>query len=154
MKQIIIVVLVSLICTAYSNASDKVETLDYSEFESEILTNVDCPFVILFGSNYCRYSIEQLKLLKRIASCHSANFRYFCVNADKDENYEWLKKVWFELRFNGEVGVPVWLFYGRSSKYQKQNHIGANWAGCMDESEIIEIIEDMIETYQYLLDDE
>ena len=58
-----------LLCTSSilaQNEKAKVCAIDYSDFVSEIYPKMKRPLIILFGSNYCRYSINQMKLLNQI----------------------------------------------------------------------------------------
>lgn len=116
-------------CFCCISAQNKVENINYSDFGSIDQTD-DRPIVILFGSNYCRYSKEALKILKRVANKYGDQVNFLCVNCDTDENYEWLKKVfkYYGLdREFGQVGTPVWLFMEEMSKYPIHDTKGRGW---------------------------
>ena len=138
----------ALSCTTSAFAQNVVYDIDYSYFVDEVYPNVDEPLVILFGSNYCGASIKQLKMLKRKAAVYGDRVKFYCVNADKDENYEWLLKVSKEENFE-ELGTPSWLFYyGNYKDEDGVNHyVCWSGAGMIPESTVDYLIERQIELY-------
>lgn len=94
------------------NEKAKVIGIDHSDFVSEIYPKMKRPLIILFGSNYCGYSRSQMKLLNKIVK-ESDYYKYvdfYSVNADTDENYEWLKKIYEDEELEA-LGTPTWVFY-------------------------------------------
>lgn len=108
--------LVALFLLPFSSViaqSNKVSSIDYSDFKSEVYPNIENkPVVLLFGSNYCRNSKNQLKLLRQVVSDkgYDRYIDFYNVNADTDENYEWLMEIY---RISGETqkGTPSWAYY-------------------------------------------
>ena len=91
---------------------NRVIGINHTEFVTEIYPKMKRPLIILFGSNYCRYSRNQMKLLNQIVR-DTEFFKYvdfYSVNADTDENYEWLKKISKEEELPA-LGTPTWIFY-------------------------------------------
>lgn len=95
-----------------SNEKAKVIGIDHSDFVSDIYPRMKRPLIILFGSNFCGYSRNQMKLLNQIVK-KTDYYKYvdfYSVNADTDENYEWLMKIFVEEKIDVH-GVPAWVFY-------------------------------------------
>lgn len=110
-----LLIVVFLLQAAFSLAQDeksKVIAIDHSDFIEEIYPKMKRPLIILFGSNYCRYSRNQMKLLNQIVK-ETDYYKYvdfYSVNADSDENYEWLKKIYEDEELPA-LGTPTWIFY-------------------------------------------
>ncbi len=108
-------IVVFLLQAAFGLAQDekaKVIAIDHSDFTEEIYPKMKRPLIILFGSNYCRYSRNQMKLLNQIVK-ETDYYKYvdfYSVNADSDENYEWLKKIYEDEELPA-LGTPTWIFY-------------------------------------------
>ena len=110
-----LLIVVFLLQGAFGLAQDekaKVIAIDHSDFIEEIYPKMKRPLIILFGSNYCRYSRNQMKLLNQIVK-ETDYYKYvdfYSVNADSDENYEWLKKIYEDEELPA-LGTPTWIFY-------------------------------------------
>ena len=108
-------IVVFLLQAAFGLAQDekaKVIAIDHSDFTEEIYPKMKRPLIILFGSNYCRYSRNQMKLLNQIVK-ETDYYKYvdfYSVNVDSDENYEWLKKIYEDEELPA-LGTPTWIFY-------------------------------------------
>lgn len=111
--KLLLLALFLLPCTFANAQSNKVGSIDHSDFISDVYPNLkERPAVLLFGSNYCRHSKNQLKLLRKVVSekGYDKYIDFYNVNADTDENYEWLMEIY---RISGETqkGTPSWAFY-------------------------------------------
>ena len=110
-----LLIVVFLLQGAFGLAQDekaKVIAIDHSDFIEEIYPKMKRPLIILFGSNYCRYSRNQMKPLNQIVK-ETDYYKYvdfYSVNADSDENYEWLKKIYEDEELPA-LGTPTWIFY-------------------------------------------
>ena len=82
-----LLIVVFLLQGAFGLAQDekaKVIAIDHSDFIEEIYPKMKRPLIILFGSNYCRYSRNQMKLLNQIVK-ETDYYKYvdfYSVNAD------------------------------------------------------------------------
>lgn len=148
MKKLLIVITAMLLGAVMTITRAEVVGIDHSYFESTIYPDVDEPLVILFGSNYCRNSKQQLKMLKRKAAEYGDRVKFYCVNADIDENYEWLVQVARDQEFD-DLGVPSWLFYYGNYKDGDgvNHHVIWSGAGMIPESTFDEIVQEQIARY-------
>lgn len=108
-------IVVFVLQAAFGLAQDekaKVIGINHSDFIEEIYPKMKRPLIILFGSNYCKYSKNQMNLLKQIVKTkdYYKYVDFYCVNADSDENYEWLKGI-YEKEELPALGTPTWIFY-------------------------------------------
>lgn len=111
--KVLLLALFLLPCTFTNAQNNKVTSIDYSDFISDVYPNVKRkPVVLLFGSNYCRNSKNQLKQLRNVVNekGYDRYIDFYNVNADSDENYDWLMEIY---RISGETqkGTPSWAFY-------------------------------------------
>ena len=151
MKRIIniLVILVSLFQASLviaQNEKAKVIAINHSDFVSEIYPKMKRPLIILFGSNYCRYSINQMKLLNQIVK-DTDYYKYvdfYSVNADTDENYNWLNKIYHEEELEA-LGTPTWIvYYGTKGD---DDDIAFSCAGNLSSDQLCEEIEDIIDWF-------
>lgn len=108
----VVMILLQTVFVFAQNENAKVIGIDHSDFVSEIYPKMKRPLIILFGSNYCGYSRSQMKLLNQIVK-KTDYYKYvdfYSVNADTDENYEWLMNIFEEEEIDVH-GVPAWVFY-------------------------------------------
>ncbi len=85
-----------------------VKTINYSDFHPWL---EERPSILLFGSNMCRFSLNQLKLLKKFASTNYNRYvDFYSVNADVAENYKWLMEL-CNTHHVSERGTPTWVFF-------------------------------------------
>lgn len=108
----VVVLLLQAVCVFARNENAKVISINHSDFISKIYPKMKRPLIILFGSNYCKYSRNQMKLLNQIVK-ETDYYKYvdfYSVNADSDENYEWLKKIYEDEELPA-LGTPTWIFY-------------------------------------------
>lgn len=90
----------------------RVEGISHSDFEEGILPYMKRPAVILFGSNYCGYSRQQLKILRNTLSEHQYFLNwmdFYSVNVDTREDSDWLESIYDS--DDDERGTPTWVFY-------------------------------------------
>ncbi|MBQ3323708.1 MAG: hypothetical protein IJG81_02560 [Muribaculaceae bacterium] len=148
MKRLIISMSVLILCAVATTNRAEVIAISHSNFVSDIYPNVDEPIVILFGSNYCGNSKQQLKMLKRKETEYGDRIKFYCVNADTNENYEWLVQVAKEEEFD-ELGVPSWLFYyGNYKDGDGVNHyVIWSGAGIIPESTMDGLLKEQIRCY-------
>ena len=128
------------------NEKAKVCAINHSDFVSEIYPKMKRPLIILFGSNYCRYSINQMKLLNQIAKStdYYKYVDFYSVNADTDENYNWLVKTYQEEELE-VLGTPTWIiYYGTKGD---DDDIAFSCAGNLSSDQLCEEIEDIIEWF-------
>lgn len=111
-RMLIILVLMMCGTLSFAQGEAKVIAINHSDFIEDIYPNMKRPLVILFGSNNCGYSRRQMKLLNQIVqeTDYSEYVDFYCVCADTDENYEWLKKIYEEEELEA-LGTPTWVFY-------------------------------------------
>ena len=62
----VVVLLLQAVFVFAQNGNAKVISIDHSDFVSEIYPKMKRPLIILFGSNYCGYSRNQIKLLNKV----------------------------------------------------------------------------------------
>lgn len=112
-RNLLIVVFLLHYCFVIAqNNNACVTSINHSDFVSHVYPEMKRPLIILFGSNQCRYSINQMKLLNRIVR-ETEYYKYvdfYSVNADLDENYEWLKGIYEDEELPA-LGTPTWVFY-------------------------------------------
>lgn len=94
----------------------KVTGINHSDFVENILPNMTRPAVILFGSNYCKYSREQLKTLRStLEKMDEKRYQahkyidFYSVNVDTDEDSEWFESIYDA--DDNKRGTPTWVFY-------------------------------------------
>lgn len=123
----------------------RIPGIDYSDF-LEKLESYEKPIVLLFGSNMCGNSRQQLKLLRETVERYGYNqqVEFYCVNADTDENYEWLSKIYDDLEA-GERGTPTWIFFYADSE-GSFDYLA--WVGVMSSSQLREGIAKVIQLSQ------
>lgn len=145
----IVVMLLQMSLLSFAqNETVRVPGIDYSDYVSKILPNIKRPFIILFGSNNCQYSRNQMKLMNLTYrnTDYKKHIDFYSVNADTDENYEWLRTI-FEKEEGETLCVPAWVFY-RGTKSEE----GADyyWRECtnLSQDELNEEIEDLIEEFE------
>lgn len=128
------------------NEKAKVIGIDHSDFVSEIYPKMKRPLIILFGSNYCGYSRSQMKLLNKIVK-ESDYYKYvdfYSVNADTDENCEWLKKIYEDEELEA-LGTPTWVFYYGTKG--DDDDIAFSCAGNLSSDQLCDEIEDIIDWF-------
>ena len=128
------------------NEKAKVIGIDYSDFVSKIYPKMERPLIILFGSNYCGYSRNQMKLLNKIVK-ENNYYKYvdfYSVNADTDENYEWLKEIYEDEKLEA-LGTPTWvIYYGTKGD---GDDIAFSCAGNLSSDQLCDEIEDIIDWF-------
>ena len=125
---------------------NRVNSINHSDFVDDIYPQMKRPLIILFGSNYCQYSRNQMKLLLKIAN-ETEYYKYvdfYCVNADVEENADWLEMIYREEELEA-LGVPTWvIYYGTRGD---GDDIGFSCAGNLTSEQICEEIERIIDWY-------
>lgn len=92
----------------------KITGISHSDFVEEIMPNMSKPAVILFGSNYCKYSRSQLKLLRTFLekkeNQHYLKYMdFYSVNVDTEEDSDWFDSIYDA--DDDYRGTPTWVFY-------------------------------------------
>ena len=128
------------------NDKAKVISINHSDFIEGIYPKMKRPLIILFGSNYCQYSKSQMKLLNKIVieTDYYKYIDFYSVNADIDENYEWLKKIYQEEELEA-LGTPTWVvYYGTKGD---DDDIAFSCAGNLSSDQLCNEIEDVIDWF-------
>lgn len=123
-----------------------VKPITYAEFTSDIYPKMKRPVIILFGSNYCQYSRNQMKMLQKILrSSDYINYAdFYNVDADIPENYEWLRRIYIDEELSA-LGTPTWvIFYGTRGD---GDDIAFSCAGNLTSNQLSNEIEDVIDWY-------
>lgn len=109
----IIVALLTLTTTQAMSQKAQVIGISHSDFVEWVYPNMRGPVVILFGSNYCGYSRQQLKILKQVLTNDDGSITnyisFYSVNIDTWEDDAWLSRIYDD--DEDEQGTPTWVFY-------------------------------------------
>ena len=85
-----------------------------------------------------------MKLLNKIVieTDYYKYIDFYSVNADIDENYEWLKKIYQEEKLEA-LGTPTWVVYYGT----KDDDIAFSCAGNLSSDQLCNEIEDVIDWF-------
>ncbi len=132
--------------TNQKTEKNRVNSINHADFVKSIYPQMKRPLIILFGSNYCQYSRNQMKLLIKIAN-ETDYYKYidfYCVNADVEENVDWLERIYREEELE-TLGVPTWvIYYGTKGD---GDDIAFSCAGILTSEQLCEEIESIIDWF-------
>ena len=140
--KILIIVLFLFPSAQLMSQGVEVTGICYSDFDDEILPEMVRPAVILFGSNYCGYSRNQLKLLKQTLSQKQYLGKYidfYSVNVDTRVDSDWLENIYDE--DDDERGTPTWVFYYIDEEGDVDYYY---LAGNMNQNDMVYYFEDLV----------
>lgn len=153
MKKIIALAFMALFLMPLTHSAAqevRVTGISHSDFVEDVLPYMRRPAVILFGSNYCGYSRQQLKILRTTLSDNRYLLKYidfYSVNVDSQEDSDWFDSIYDD--DDDERGTPTWVFYYLDEDGQPEYYYNT---GNMTSSDMVHFFERLSHESYYLKD--